>query len=193
MQPGCINQFNSSRMRAKSLQSCLTLCDPMDGSLPGSSVRGISQARTLEWVALPSPGDLPDPRIGPASPALPVDSSPLSCQGSPQFLIPAILGNGHMSWPGGIHSDPSSPPTHVHHPPTTPQPSPDANVDDRGCPARAPQPAPPHISLATHQALCKDSHARPGMKRSPPPFGTTPEPQARHQGLQRWQNELERA
>ena len=38
--------------RAKSLQSCLTLCDPMDCSPPGSSVLGISQARILEWVAL---------------------------------------------------------------------------------------------------------------------------------------------
>ena len=36
---------------AKSLQSCLTLCDPIDGLLPGSSVPGILQARTLEWVA----------------------------------------------------------------------------------------------------------------------------------------------
>ena len=37
---------------AKSLQSCLTLCDPIDGLLPGSSVPGILQARTLEWVAI---------------------------------------------------------------------------------------------------------------------------------------------
>ena len=37
---------------AKSLQSCLILCDPRDGSLPGSSVPGILQARTLEWVAI---------------------------------------------------------------------------------------------------------------------------------------------
>ena len=37
---------------AKSLQSCPTLCDPMDCSLPGSSVHGILQARTLEWVAI---------------------------------------------------------------------------------------------------------------------------------------------
>ena len=36
----------------KSLQSCLTLCDPIDGSPPGSSVPGILQARTLEWVAI---------------------------------------------------------------------------------------------------------------------------------------------
>ena len=37
---------------AKSLQSCLTLCDPIDGGPPGSPVPGILQARTLEWVAI---------------------------------------------------------------------------------------------------------------------------------------------
>ena len=37
---------------AKSLQSCLTPCDPIDGSPPGSSVHGIFQARVLEWVAI---------------------------------------------------------------------------------------------------------------------------------------------
>ena len=36
---------------AKSLQSCPTLCDPIDGSPPGSAIPGILQARTLEWVA----------------------------------------------------------------------------------------------------------------------------------------------
>ena len=36
----------------KSLQSCPTLCDPIDGSPPGSSVPGILQARSLEWVAI---------------------------------------------------------------------------------------------------------------------------------------------
>ena len=39
---------------AKSLQSCPTLCDPIDGSPPGSSIHGIFQARTLEYVAIPS-------------------------------------------------------------------------------------------------------------------------------------------
>ena len=51
-------------------QSCLTLCDPVDCSPPGSSVHGISQARRLEWLPFPSPGDLPDPGIKPMSPAL---------------------------------------------------------------------------------------------------------------------------
>ena len=37
---------------AKSLQLCPTLCDPIDGSPPGSAVPGILQARTLEWVAI---------------------------------------------------------------------------------------------------------------------------------------------
>ena len=37
---------------AKSLQSCLTLCDPLDGSPPGSPITGILQARTLEWAAI---------------------------------------------------------------------------------------------------------------------------------------------
>ena len=37
---------------AKLLQSCPTLCDPIDGSPPGSPVPGILQARTLEWVAI---------------------------------------------------------------------------------------------------------------------------------------------
>ena len=59
-------------------QSCLTLCDPMDCSPPGSSVHGIFQARTLDWVAnpfsIPSPGDLPNPGIEPESPALQADS-----------------------------------------------------------------------------------------------------------------------
>ena len=44
--------LNIAAAAAKSLQSCLTLCDPIDGSPPGSPVPGILQARTLEWVAI---------------------------------------------------------------------------------------------------------------------------------------------
>ena len=61
-------------MCAKLLQLSPTLCDPMDCSLPGSSVHGILQARILEWVAMP--GDLPNPGMEPGSPALQVDSLP---------------------------------------------------------------------------------------------------------------------
>ena len=42
----------SAAAAAKSLQSCPTLCDPIDGSPPGSPISGILQARTLEWVAI---------------------------------------------------------------------------------------------------------------------------------------------
>ena len=52
-------------------QSCLTLCDPMDCSLPGSSICGILQARIVEWVAMSSSRDLPDPGIKPMSPVSP--------------------------------------------------------------------------------------------------------------------------
>ena len=44
--------YNYAAAAAKSLQSCLTLCDPRDGSPPASPVPGILQARTLEWVAI---------------------------------------------------------------------------------------------------------------------------------------------
>ena len=60
-----------------------TVHDPMECSLPGSSLHEISQARRLEQVAIPSPGDLPDPGIKSTSPALQADSLPLSHQGSP--------------------------------------------------------------------------------------------------------------
>ena len=66
-------------MHAKSLQSCLTLCDPMDSSPPGSSIHGISQARILVWVAISfQRGSSP-----PMSPAWQVDFSPLSHLGRP--------------------------------------------------------------------------------------------------------------
>ena len=65
-------------------QLYLTLCDPMDCSLPGSSVRGIPQAGILEWVSMPSPGDLPNPGIKPRSPALQADSLSSEPPGKPK-------------------------------------------------------------------------------------------------------------
>ena len=58
-------------VRAKSLQSRLTLCDPMGNSPPGSSVHWILQARILSRLLFPSPGDLPDSGIEPTSPGSP--------------------------------------------------------------------------------------------------------------------------
>ena len=49
------HQGSPAATAAKSLQSCPTLCNPIDGSPPGSTVPGILQARTLEWVAISSP------------------------------------------------------------------------------------------------------------------------------------------
>ena len=48
--------IHAAATAAKLLQSYLTLCDPRDGSPPGSPVPGILQARTVEWVPFPSPG-----------------------------------------------------------------------------------------------------------------------------------------
>ena len=50
-----IQKVAAAAAAAKSLQSCPTLCDPIDGSPLGSPVPGILQARTLEWLAFPSP------------------------------------------------------------------------------------------------------------------------------------------
>ena len=47
-----LSLHNAAAAAAESLQSCPTLCDPIDGSPPGSPVPGILQARTLEWVAI---------------------------------------------------------------------------------------------------------------------------------------------
>ena len=69
----------------QSLSHVRLFCNPMDCSPPGSSVHGILQARILEWVAISSPGDFPNPGIEPESPALQVDSLPLSHQGSPNI------------------------------------------------------------------------------------------------------------
>ena len=57
-------------------QLCLTFWDPLDCSLPGFSVHAILQARTPEWVAIPSSGDISYPGTEPGSPALQADSLP---------------------------------------------------------------------------------------------------------------------
>ena len=81
----------------------LSLCDPMDCSLAGSSVYGILQAKVLEWVVISfsrvsfrprnQTGDLPDPGIEPASPAWQVDSLPLSHQESPTEVYSYVFSD----------------------------------------------------------------------------------------------------
>ena len=68
-------------------QSCLTLCDPMDCSLPGSSVRGILQVRILEWVAMPSVNRSSNAGIDPRSSTLHADSLLSEPPGKPFFAL----------------------------------------------------------------------------------------------------------
>ena len=71
-------------------QSCLTLCDSMDCSAPGSSAHGILQTRIQEWVAMPPPGNLPDPGVEPASllsPALASGVFTMDHLGSPMGMV----------------------------------------------------------------------------------------------------------
>ena len=79
---------------AKSLQSCPTLCNPIDGSSPGSSVPGILQARILEWVAISFSNARMHAKSLQSCPTLydPIDGSP---PGSP---IPGILQARILEW-----------------------------------------------------------------------------------------------
>ena len=71
-------------------------CDPMDCSALGSSVHGISQAKLLEWLSFPSPGDFSDPRIEPESPALQADSLPTELQGKPSETMTRAKMKGRI-------------------------------------------------------------------------------------------------
>ena len=100
--------------------SCLTLCDPVDCSSPGSCVHGFS--RQEHWSGLPCspPGDLPDPGIEPVSPvtpALQADSLLMSHQGSPMELLRGLnealsswvlLLSRDQRWEGWRHVSPFS-------------------------------------------------------------------------------------
>ena len=66
------------------VQSCLTLCDRMDCSLPGSSVHGILRQEYWSGLPFPSPGDLPNPGIEPRSPGLQADSLSSESPGKPK-------------------------------------------------------------------------------------------------------------
>ena len=74
-------------------ESCPSLGDAMGCSPPGSSVRGISQARTLEWAALPPPGGRPDPGSEPRSPALAGGFFTTETPGKPSLC----LGNAKLT------------------------------------------------------------------------------------------------
>ena len=88
-------KFKFMEFSRTAMQLCPTLYDSMDGSLSGSSVHGILQARILDWVAFrilkgslfPSPGNLPNPGIKLRSLALQADSLPAEPQRKPRVGI----------------------------------------------------------------------------------------------------------
>ena len=73
-------------VKVKVVQLCLTLCGPIDYTVHGI----ILQARILEWVAFPSPGDLPKPGIKPRFPAVEVDSLPAEPQRQHNMIITVL-------------------------------------------------------------------------------------------------------
>ena len=78
-------------------QSCSTLCDPMDCSLPGPSVHGILQVRILEWIAISFSRGLPDPGIKVGSPALKADSLPTEPPEKPKIMSIFFFNDGRTS------------------------------------------------------------------------------------------------
>ena len=94
--PSILRLLNKSESESEVAQSCPTFCDPMDGSLPGSSFHGILQARVLEWVAVSFPGDLPNPGIKPGSPAFQADAL-TSEPSNLRFLL--LLTPGRIFYP----------------------------------------------------------------------------------------------
>ena len=85
-------------MCAKLFRSCPILSDPMDSSLPGSSVHGILQTRILTWVAMPSSRGSSHPGTEPGSPAWQVDSSPSELPEKAYLYIVVCIcreGNGN--------------------------------------------------------------------------------------------------
>ena len=77
--------FSWKKEKKEVTQSCLTLCNPVDCSLSGSSVHGILQARILEWVAISFSRGSSQPRDGTGSPALQADALPSEPPGKPIF------------------------------------------------------------------------------------------------------------
>ena len=68
--------YTQGESESEVAQSCPTLCDPMDSSLPGSRSMGFSRQEYWSGLPFPSPGDLPNPGIEPGSPALQTDALP---------------------------------------------------------------------------------------------------------------------
>ena len=129
-------------------QSCSTLCDSKDCSMPGSSVCGILQAKLLQWGAIPFSRNLPDQGIKPRSPVLQADSllsEPPVQFSSVQSLSRVLLfGTPWISTPGlpVHHQLPEFTQTHVHRVSDAIQPSYSLS-----------SPSPPVPNPSQHQSL----------------------------------------
>ena len=81
----CVLKFHDNRseksVKVLVIRSCPTLCDPMDCSLPGSSIHGTLLARILEWIVIPFSRGSSQPRTEPRSLALQADSLPFEPPG----------------------------------------------------------------------------------------------------------------
>ena len=94
MPPGPIACFLHKK-ESEVAQSCPTLCDSMDYSLPGSSIHQILRQEYWSGLPFPSPGDLPDPGIEPRSPTLQEDALPSEPPGKfkQKFLHKPLIKN----------------------------------------------------------------------------------------------------
>ena len=119
--PALLPTSEKRKLKALVAQSCLTLCEPMDCSPPGSSVRGIIPLGTLEWAAIPfSRGSSPPPPgIKPGSSALQADSSPPEALPSyPVSPSRGLYSVGLMKWGSWVPQGFSETLTNAHTPST---------------------------------------------------------------------------
>ena len=92
--------FSSESVKVKFTQLCPTLSDPVD-----YVVHGILQARVLEWVAFPSPGDLPNPGIEPRSPALQAYALPTELCGKRLRIQKGLHIKAKLGGEGGMDQE----------------------------------------------------------------------------------------
>ena len=116
---GChfLLQFRKVKSESEIAQLCLTLCNPMNCSLPGSSVHGIFQARVLEWVAIAFSGSRATFWLFPGFPNMWVSPSHLiinSSEKGTSCLIAAFPGPHLSTWYAGVNEW-SPPRTGLHH------------------------------------------------------------------------------
>ena len=133
----------ASAAAAKSLQSCPTLCDPIDGSSPGSPIPGILQARTLEWVAI----SFSNAWKWKVKVKLPSCVRLLATPCSAAYQAPPSMGFSRQEYWSGVplpvhHQLPEFTQTHVHRVGDAIQPSYPLS-----------SPSPPALNLSQHQGL----------------------------------------